>query len=354
MLNGIKAYYAKTTTTTNRKKIMNAKNYTSLTASLERKSLLESDLKTKQREASALQLKICSLNTQRINEQNAIKGYRGKGYEASLKASEEKLKSIDAELARAKHQLEVAHKEISAISAALSEFVPETSISAVLDHQQAIETEQAELDKYQALIDEQQKKISAASVTGDKVTPLIRKREELLADIALGKAKAETLEKLDSDIEQARKDQEAEQSSNKNIITDAKNTIAGLERGAESIKARIAELNHLTPSVLDYLLMGMAKQSAEEFNRLAQEMAQNLTELAALDKMISDLGKRDRSGLFPNSWWNAQIPNIGNIPPCTALNGDSVHYFNTANGTIYLMDAIHQIKQNIINQGIKI
>ena len=49
----------------------------------------------------------------------------------------------------------------------------------VLEHQNAIETEQTELDKYQALIEDQKSKISAASVKEDKVAPFIRHREDV-------------------------------------------------------------------------------------------------------------------------------------------------------------------------------
>lgn len=340
-------------------KIMKNKSYSVLIENIERKERLGRELKTKQEKLSSLSLKMDGLGRQLLAEKNAIAGYSDKNtymesYPRLLKAAEEKLSSIEADMASTKSLMAVVNKEIIAINTGLSECEPETDLSDVLEHQKAIETEQVELDKYQALIDDQQSKISAVSVAEDKVTPLIRKREELLADIALGKAKAEMLGLLDSDIDRARQEQAAEQSNNENITTDARNTIAGLERRTDSIKARIAELNHLTPGILDCLFMSMAKQSAEDFSRIAQEMAQKLTELAAMDAMIPAFGMRSNTGLFPRDWWVAQIPNIGSMTPCAALNGDAGHYFNARNGGINVEDEMLQLKQDMINQGINL
>ena len=290
-----------------------------------------------------------------MDTKSAIKGYSAdKQYQSKLKASEEKAILLQSDLDLATNEMFALNKDIAAINAELSKFGHKTNLLTVLEHQKAIETEQTELDKYHVLIEDQNSKIAAASIREDKVTPLIRHREELLADIALGKAPADNLGKLDDEIDQARKAQEAEQVTNDKIIIDAQNTIAGLERGTHSIKIRIAKLNHLTPGILDYLVMGMAQQSAEDFNRLAQEMAQKLIELVALDKMVSEFGKRNHTGLFHTDWWAAQIPNVGNVPPCVELSGDANHFINTNNSKIYVKEAIQQLKQNMIIQGINL
>jgi hypothetical protein len=360
MFNGL---MAKINPPTNGRKTMKDKNYEGLTGALERKEQLERELKGKQEKQRALSLTIGRINRELLEVKNAIKGYSNKGsisgfissdYQSKLKVNQEEVNKLEAELTKAKGEIAALNKDIDDITADLSECEHKANVAHVLEHQKAIEAEQAELDKYQSLIQEQQNKISAASIKEDKVTPLINRREELMADIALGKAKAENLVELDKDIARTRQAQEAEQLVRNQTITDANNTISGLERRTDSIKDRITKLNHLTPGILDYLIMGMAQQSAEDFNRIAQEMVQKLTELAALDAMVSAFGKRHNTGLFPNFAWNAKIPNINNVTPCKALNGDEHHYFNTANRMINVEDAIQQLKENMMHHGVNI
>jgi chromosome segregation ATPase len=343
--------------------VMKNKSYESLTENLERQERLEDELKGKNEQKRELSFSIGRINRELLEVKNAIKGYSVEGarsgagfvgYKEKLKVNQEKAAKLEAELIKAKGEMAALDKAIAAITAELSEFEHDANISQVLAHQKAIEAEQTELGKYQELIEEQKKKISDASIKENKIAPLISRREELLADIALGKAGAEELADLDQDIARTRQAQEAEQSSNAQIITDANNTISGLERRTESIKARIAELNHLTPGVLDGLIMGIAQQTADEFNRIAQDMAQKLIELAALDALVSTFGKRHNTGLFPNQAWIAKIPNINNVEPCTALNGDQYHYFSAGNRMINVDAAIQQLKQDLIDQGVNI
>jgi chromosome segregation ATPase len=347
----------------NGQKTMKAKNYDALTKNLERKEQLESELKEKQEKLRELLLYVGRINRELRETNNAINGYGNQSNtssfiaadrQAKLEINQGKADKLEAKLSKAKDEMAALDKAIEAITAELSECEHNANVSQVIAHQKAIAAEQAELDKYQALIEEQKNKIADAGIKEDKVTLLIVRREELLADIALGKAGAEEVDKLDQGIARTRQAQEAEQSANAQIIMDANNTISGLERGAESIKARIAKLNHQTPGILDAFIMGMARQSADDFNRIAQELSQKLIELSALDKMVSTFGKRHRTGLFPNQAWIAKIPNINNVDPCRVLNGDQYHYFNVANRAINVEEAMRQLKQSLIEQGVNI
>lgn len=353
-------YYAKQTHINKTGKTMKNKDYEALTATLERKETLESELKTKQLRFDLLVSKKELFTCELVETKNEINGYSDKGRGISpdnlskFKTCQEKANRIESELTQAKVETDELNKDIVAISAELSKVQYGTKLETVLEHQKAIDIEQKELDKFQILIEDQHSKISASCIKEDKVSPLIRLREELLADIAIGKAPYDNLGKLDVEIEKERKEQEDKQFHSSKIIIDGQNTIAGLERRKEIIVSRIAELNHLTPGVLDYLVMWMAQQAAEEFNRIAKDMEKKLTELAALDTLVAEFGKRRNTGLFPKDWWSARIPNIGNISPCARLSGDANHYINTDNSKINVKDYVYQLKQNIINLGIKI
>jgi hypothetical protein len=350
MFNGLKA---KLTPSTNGRKPMKNKSYEALTATLERKEQLKNELKETQEKRRELSHFIDRTNRELFNTRNAIKGYDNKSYQDRLKVAREQESKLEAELSKAKSEMAALDKMIEGISTTLSECAHIASIAHVLEHQQAREAEQEELDKYQALIEEQQQKISAANIREDKVTPLIRRREELLADIALGKADAENLGKLDDDLAKARQAQETEQFTKDQIITDANNTTAGLERRTGMIKLRIAELDRLTPGILDALVMGMARQSAEDFNRIAQDMGQKLMELAALNALVSEFGARRNTGFLPD-WWHIKIPNVNGVEPCSMLSGNERHYIDAHYQNIDIKEAVNQLKQGLIDQGVNI
>ncbi|MDO9142179.1 MAG: hypothetical protein Q7U38_17820 [Methylobacter sp.] len=253
----------------------------------------------------------------------------------AYKTANEEISLIENDLNTDQLIMKKINQRIATLEADLLSCNSNVNVSDLLEHQKAIETAQAELDKYQSLIDQQESKIAGAAAKECKVTPLISKREELMADIALGKTPAENLAKLDNEIDRTRKAQEAEQTSNANIITDAKNTIAGLERRAQTVKYRIRDLNDRTPIFFDFVLMDMAKKSREDYERIIQELGRKLIELRALDTIISTSGKRVETELFPGDWWFYQIPNMNNVK----LNEEN---------------AINLLKQGMIEQGIKI
>jgi hypothetical protein len=354
MLNGIKELYTKS----NYRGYKMKKSYIAIRVSLEKKKDLETELKENHAKLATLSLQFDTVNGHILSAKNDISGYSQCSNMASfprlLKEAEHKLKAAETHRTNVNYSISEVNKKIITINKDLLEFEPEVTINDVLEHQKIIETEQAELDKLQALIDNQQRKISTASIVNDNIPQMIRKREELLADIAIGNDDSGALSKLDADIEIMRKAQESDQLANINIITDSENTIAGLERRAESIRARITELTNLTPEILNGLIMGMAKQSAKEFCRIDNDLSKNLTELAALDAMIPEFGKRSSSGLFPADWWAAALPNIGGMVPCTLLNGDAGHYINTRNGGIDTNSAIQELKRDIVKLGINL
>ena len=221
----------------------------------------------------------------------------------------------------------------------------QVSITLVIENQAAISTVQAEIDRYQGLIDDHQRIINISSNKDDLTSSLMGQREQLLTNIALGYDKASSLKKINDQLQAAKKEQAETLANNQNIIDDAQQTITGINRLVMSSREKLAYLHTVHLKIVDALLMEQAEQTAIEFNELAQELFRKLMHLSALGLLVSklDQGSQD-SSLF--HWFDIKIPTINSAKPPIDFN--SVRY------AVNSLDSLNGIKQNLIEQGVNV
>lgn len=219
------------------------------------------------------------------------------------------------------------------------------SIELLLENQAAVDTVKTELDRYQGLIDDQQRIIDTASNHEDLTPPLMAQREQLLTDIALGHDKAPALKKLNAQLQAIKTEQAVTLTSNQTMINDAQQTIDGLKRLVTSSQKKLAHLQTVSLKILDLLLMEQAEQNAIEFNEMAQGLFDKLMQLSAIGILVAKLGNgSETNGLF--NWFQVNVPTINSTKPPIDFN--NVRFANNA------LDSVNQIKQNLIKQGVKL
>jgi hypothetical protein len=218
------------------------------------------------------------------------------------------------------------------------------SIETIIEHQTAIDTIQTELNTYQQLIDNQQQIIITASGQDDLTSQLIATREELLTDHALGNDTTAALKKLDGKLDTIQVKQAIVQADNQQAIIQATQTINGLNRRVTTTQERLDYLQCLTPKMLDILLMDKATAAAIEFNDLAQALLEKCKSLAAIDSLITELGRETNTGLF-NSQWQFSLPVINSLKPQTYINGPDFLIYHS-------VEAVKQLKQQLLSQGV--
>jgi len=184
------------------------------------------------------------------------------------------------------------------------------SLDHLTEHQSLIQSVQSELDNFARLIVEQHRILSETGNHEDVITPLIRQRQELLADIAIGNGNAKDLDKLNGEIETLQKEQLQKSALDAWLTDQAKQTLLGLERRREPVQTEFNRLSSLTPVLLDFFVMGKIEQALHEYRALLAKIELKKAELVALDKLVSEIGQRGSSGLLPiNALWT-HIVNI--------------------------------------------
>jgi|GEM_PF-1154466 len=337
---------------------MKQTDYQTITAMLENKATLEKALNDKEHGAKVLSEKVERLTQKYRDGESAVQGLRaatqnGSGhFQGQLNGELEKIACIHDDLTRTKGELADTQQQITNLKAQLSACNEKVGIHNLLAHQQTIAETKGELDKFQQLVDGQRQAIEAAGVHKDGLPPLIERRGELLADMALGEDKAVELAELDSRIAGLGEEQDNAQALGKQAVSKAQHTIAGLKPRMAKIQRNLAHLENLTPKMLDLFFMEKAEQAAHEFNALADKLVKKTMELRALKEILQDLNQRGKVDFFADQCSMLTIPCIEGAIPLEHLRGAKGTYANTHWEHVPYAETVSQIKQGLADQGV--
>jgi len=339
---------------------MKKTDYATITATIERKTQLQSELERAEKSTWRLPDQKRALESALREERTAIPGLQSavdnghQGRQKELNNRRDKVKAIEADLNRVNNEWAELNAQIADLKKQITACDSQASLANVLEHQNAITATQSELVNFQQLIAEQQHVITEAGNHEDTITPLIGQREELLADIALGEDKAADLEQLDKAIKVMQEERDGKQALNDKTIAHAQQTISGLSRRLASTQDNLNRLNKLTPKLLDLFVMTKTEQAANDFTALADQLIQKMNELIALDALVLEIGNRKDSGLFPDQASLLRIPCTNGVKPLEHLNGSPGVYVNIFRNLFPFIETLSQIKQGMNNQGVNI
>lgn len=222
---------------------------------------------------------------------------------------------------------------------------------SINQHLDSVTVIQVEIDGYKKLINEQQGIIDNADHDDDSINPLMVKRENVLTDIALGKAKTGALDKLDAEIEALR----TELTAPSITTTQAQQLINGLERRLATSQETLDNLNTYTAKIIDAYLMAQATNGAYEFNAMLELLSEKLIELVALDGIVKQYGQRKNTALFYGEW-EFKIPFIAYDKPILGIETNNLlhHRVDSAGGIFEkaVMAKINQLKQQQLDSGL--
>jgi len=340
---------------------MTKQSYQNVTEVLERKKILQQQFENTERETWDLSAKITSLKSKFLEAKQAVISWqdthkRSKAQRdlTELKASIKSKDRIEAKYNQAMFEMNSIKESLDNIQTELLACQSHVSQSDILEHQQAIDEKEHQLEKFKQLIAEQQQIIIKASQPTDNTLSLLKQREELLVDKALGSDRKKELDQIDQDIEvQADQDQKT-LITNEKLLAHAQQTVTGLERRAAVIQDELIRLKQLTSSLLDELAVGLAEEVAKRYKKAADVMAKELINLVVIDNFVADLGKRKDTGLLPKERWFMKIPKLNNMTAEDCL-GDSENYFiDTNNNQLIINQELHQFKEDLQLKGIEL
>lgn len=340
---------------------MNKPNaYQALVKTLEHKEQLEKQLANVEQKGYELSNTLDRTRRTIADSKNAVEGlrarYQSTQYISDKQNLDQELERLDAaktRLGQEQEQFNVCQEDAHRLKSELYNLSTQCEIAQILEHQKTLAAEQEEERKFQELIQRQQI-IASASQKPDRLSPLLRKREELLVAIALddGKNQKKDLEHLDHEIETIQAEEQEKERNNQKSIAHARQTIAGLEKRLAVVRNRLQALQRLTPQIIDQFLQNQAEAVAHEYQQTATKLIGQVNQLATLDRLINEIGQRPHSDLFPKEWWNLLIPKLKTMTAKTKLNGDDYHFVNIRNGSVPAAEVVDEMRGDYIAQGI--
>jgi DNA repair exonuclease SbcCD ATPase subunit len=202
------------------------------------------------------------------------------------------------------------NQKISDLQAELSSFSPTLSVLEVLRYQKTLAAAEQKVDNLVEAIQKQEEVIEQTQRSLGPVPSYAQKREDLLAEIAVGKATESDLKKLDKEIEANLQKYEKEQDSASQITGTAQETIEGLNRKLATAKAELSVIKTKKSDVLNQFLKSEAERVGEEYATLTAKLVERFEQLVALDNMLGQSAK-----LRVNGYDRFLIP-IFNVKAC--------------------------------------
>lgn len=196
--------------------------------------------------------------------------------------------TADREESEAKKRFDELTVEINDLENQLLNFKYLIGAEDVLNFQEDIAAVDQKVTELQRSISEQEliiKQAEAGIIASDSDS-LVRNRQNLLADIALGKASQEDLNQLDKKIAETNKATADSHTNAKATIEPARQTIIGLQRRLDEATGKLNALKEKKNEVIFHYLMNRAEMLGEEYINLAKKLVSKFSELVALDRIM--------------------------------------------------------------------
>lgn len=264
---------------------------------------------------------------------------------ASMKDEMEKLTQQQQALTEERQRLE----EVD-----LPQCLQETGIAEVLAHQDRMKALRADAKRLEEAIAAQRQAISEAEACILQVQDRSARRAELLADIAIGEAKQADLDKLDNQTQKERQAHEESRAKATPIISQATQTIAGLEAKQADLSRKIAWLERDNPLVLEQYLMCEIGRASALYVTQALALKESFLKLAALEHLLNSAtgGKARQIIAFKLA---LPIPKLNECMPLAMKDRPDMHFISdSADGQSVRGAWINAERQRLAGDGLEI
>lgn len=243
---------------------------------------------------------------------NTIYGYTQDGkitgdevdarYHAELSRARAAVSHLSEQIASAEKRCKTLDEEINSLKDALrtSSDGDGVTIDEVLDYQRALDDAQEKANQIAAMTDEQEKLIREVTENMPTQSTLYARREDVAADVALGKATEEDLAALDAQI--AQEEQRTEQTRSELLAKGerAHQVIAGLRRRQAEAAREVVALKAMGTEVYSMFLMTLAEEAGAQYMQYARNLIDLYGRLVAIDQALLNLkhpnGPRPQTG----------------------------------------------------------
>lgn len=260
------------------------------------------------------QVNIRSLELQqlesRLSEKTTGATIRDSGYGATLKETinEKALSPEEAEILKVARlalttatdncqkvieSIERKEQQLSALLQEKSKLINAAATGEILSYQSRMEQAKQTVIILEETITKQQKIIAIAEGELSNNHTLKDKRAEILAEIAINGSKytEKDLKSIDEQIQSESSEMEANRKKTSKTITDAKQTIVGLQAKLTTAKVRQNELEANKSQVIREFLTAEAERIGEDYLRAVNSLETSFRQLIAISKIMVRTGQ---------------------------------------------------------------
>lgn len=193
-----------------------------------------------------------------------------------------------------------------------------SSANELLAHRKALSDQKAIISELTKLIAEHEERVgaleSADDVAATQVDMLRRKREDVLADIALGKKTDLDLKEVDREIDGVVSGFSASQNADEfGVFMRAEQSLEGLRRRKAGAEEELQRMEQVTPSLVKEFLTSEASATYSSYLMNAGKAVSDMKRIVALEALTREI-TGDKQTTFTGYWWmEALIPSF-NLP----------------------------------------
>lgn len=300
---------------------------------LARQQVIAKELPSLEQQASRVHQRIASARVKQNHARDRVTSLQatverestGKGEPQSkgrLKAAEEELQSINQRVTAHEHHLLELQSDINTLNGEMETLIDQgASEEEVREHLRALKHAEAEVARLEALIRDIQSTTSPDRSSDQELDALQQAREDLLADIAAGDAKADELEALDAEIQEILEDGDGSQATALGQERDNAQTLAGLKRRLSAVKSNRDALQQQTPAVIEWLLIAQGEGLAREYRQHAEALMACYRRIQGVADVLTSAVPQTQVRLLPETWSLLMIPGL----PLHAFDGADHH-----------------------------
>lgn len=247
----------------------------------------------------------------------------------NLKAAEQEISSLQETIEKTDRRLHELDSQTATLQQRIKALSTGTSEQDVKAHLQALNTAHDELQRLDELIVSNQAISHFDEYRDEALEALQSAREDVLAEIATGDAKPESLKQIDAQIEDLLTDSDG---SHVNAIHQERNkqqTLAGLERRRSAIQARYDQLKAQLTEVIEQLVIARVEALSEEYLKHAKALQESYRHIQGMVELLTSAVPDTKVQLLPVQWANVMIPAL----PLKTFEGVQQH--DADNGVLF-------------------
>lgn len=159
-------------------------------------------------------------------------------------------------------------------------------LKAVLDLQEKITVTRKTVADLEAAIKSKEQVLAGAQPTDSGLLNLQKQREDILAEITLGRGNQKDLDRINKAIAEEQVKVQKTAGSNAGLVAETQQALAGLQRKLEATENEFAELEYARYHAVQCCLISEVEQAGNEYLVIAGQLALAHRRLLALDTLL--------------------------------------------------------------------